>query len=667
MKLSDDIQTLKGIGPKSAKLYAKLGIFTLSDLITYYPRDYERYDDPKGFAQAKPGENLSVYAKVTSAPTLSFAGKYKLVTCKLVDAYGTCFSAKWFNQPYLRSTLKTGMAYVFRGRVSEKGYGKVLEQPQIFTKERYNELSKKLLPIYPLTKGLSRDALMKSEKAVLSHIYETFGDDSELPGRLPAEVEKKYKLLSYLRAIEEIHFPSDEKSYIRARDRIVFEEFYDFFVDMRTLKSRMRSEKNAYPTKLLNDTDELIKSLPYCLTGAQEKTLFTIRQEMAGSSVVHRLIQGDVGSGKTIVAFLCMYEAALNGYQAALMAPTEVLAVQHFNELNRLLQRQNMNVRTSLLVGSLTAAERREVHEKIKNHETDIIIGTHALFQDDVIFERLGLVITDEQHRFGVNQRKSLSKKGGMPHCVYMSATPIPRSLAGVLYADMDVSIIDEKPTNRLEIKSCVVDTTYRPNAYAFIKRELKAGHQAYIICSLVEESELMDGENVVDYAAKMKEIFGSEMVGVLHGRMSAEMKRGTMEDFASGKTKILVSTTVVEVGVDVSNATVMLIEDAQRFGLAQLHQLRGRVGRGDAQSYCIFIDTKGDPEDNERLKVMNSSNDGFFIAAEDLRLRGPGDLFGIRQSGELEFKLADIYRDSEIMNKAAEAASGAEGVFNQT
>ncbi len=661
MKLSDDIQTLKGIGPKSAKLYAKLGIFTLSDLITYYPRDYERYEAPRGFASAKPGELFAVYARVTSTPTLTFAGKYKLVTCKFVDVYGTHFSAKWFNQPYLKSTLKTGMAYVLRGKLSDKHYGNYLEQPQIFTKERYDELSKKLLPIYPLTKGLSRDALMKSEKAVLSHIYETFDDNDELGttiSRLPVEIENKYKLLSYLRALEEIHFPSDEKSYIRARDRIVFEEFYCFFVDMRTLKSRMKGLENAYPTKLMSETDELIKGLPYELTGAQEKTLSTIRHEMAGQGVVHRLIQGDVGSGKTIVAFLCMYEAALNGYQAALMAPTEVLAVQHFNALKKLLEGQGISLNISLLVGSLSAAEKRDAHKRIRNHEVDIVIGTHALFQDDVEFARLGLVITDEQHRFGVNQRKKLGDKGGMPHTLYMSATPIPRSLAGVLYADMDVSIIDEKPTNRLEIKSCVVDTSYRPNAYAFIKRELKAGHQAYIICPLVEESELMSGENVVDYAARMKEIFGSETVGILHGRMSAEEKRKAMEDFAAAKTRVLVSTTVVEVGVDVPNATVMLIEDAQRFGLAQLHQLRGRVGRGDAQSYCIFIDTKGDPEDNERLKVMNSSNDGFFIAAEDLRLRGPGDLFGIRQSGELNFKLADIYRDSEIMNKAAEAAS---------
>lgn len=656
MKLTDEIGTLKGIGPKSTALYARLGIFTVRDLLTYYPRDYERYEKPVPFLCGDVGNVISVYAKITSAPSIAHISGMTVVTCKLADDRGTPFLARWYNQPYLRASLKTGTACILRGKLVLKRSGKFLEQPQIYSREQYQELSKKLLPIYPLTKGLTRAALMKSIKQVLNSLYEI--SEQEGLTELPADVERKYKLIAYRRALEEIHFPANEDAFLRARERIVFEEFFVFFVNIYELKSRMCRQSNAYPVVIKPETDALIRNLSFSLTSAQQDALQTIRREMSGPGVMHRLLQGDVGSGKTIVAFLSMYEAALNGYQAALMAPTEVLAVQHFHEFQELMKRQEQPVRATLLVGSLTVAQKREAMAEIAAHTTDVVIGTHALFQDKVLFQELALVITDEQHRFGVNQRQMLSDKGGLPHALFMSATPIPRSLAGVLYADMDVSIIGEKPGNRLPIKSCVVGPEFHPNAYAFIRRELDKGHQAYVICPLVEESELMSGENVIDYAGKMRGIFGSENVGILHGRMSADEKRKAMLDFSKAKTKILVSTTVVEVGVDVPNATVMLIEDAQRFGLAQLHQLRGRVGRGTEQSYCIFVDTDGKPEDNERLKVMNTSEDGFFIASEDLRLRGPGDLFGIRQSGELNFKLADIYRDGEWMTKAASEAA---------
>lgn len=656
MKLSDEIGTLKGIGPKSAALYARLGIFTVQDLLMYYPRDYERYEKPVSYLSGDVGNVISVYAKVTSAPSIAHIRGMAVVTCKLVDDRGTPFLAKWYNQPYLRSTLKTGTAYILRGKLVLKRGGKFLEQPQIYSREQYQELSKKLLPIYPLTKGLTRAALMKSMKQVLNSVYEI--SEREEMTALPADIEKKYGLIAYRRALEEIHFPASEDAFLRARERIVFEEFFSFFVNIYELKSKMRQQVNVYPAVQKPETDTLIQKLPFSLTNAQKEALQTIRQEMSGQGVMHRLLQGDVGSGKTIVAFLSMYEAALNGYQAALMAPTEVLAVQHFHDFQELMKHQKNPVRVTLLVGSLTAAGKRAALAEIAAHGTDVVIGTHALFQDKVAFAALSLVITDEQHRFGVNQRQMLSDKGGLPHALFMSATPIPRSLAGVLYADMDVSIIGEKPKNRLPIKSCVVGPEFHPNAYAFIRRELDKGHQAYVICPLVEESELMSGENVIDYAEKLKGIFGIENVGILHGRMSADEKQKAMQDFSQAKTKILVSTTVVEVGVDVPNATVMLIEDAQRFGLAQLHQLRGRVGRGTEQSYCIFVDTDGKPEENERLQVMNTSEDGFFIASEDLRLRGPGDLFGIRQSGELNFRLADIYRDGEWMTKAASEAA---------
>lgn len=656
MRLSDEIVTLKGIGQKSAAIYARLGIFTVRDLLMYYPRDYERYGKPVPYLNGAVGDTITVYAKITSAPSIANIKGMTVVTCKLLDDRGTPFLARWYNQPYLRSTLKTGTAYILRGKLVLKRNGKFLEQPQIYSREQYQELSKKLLPIYPLTKGLTRAALMKSVKQVLSGLYEI--SEGEELSVLPADVEKKYRLTTYRRALEDIHFPSDEAAFLRARERIVFEEFFSFFVNIYELKAGLRQQTNMYPTAVHAETDQLLQNLTFSLTGAQQEALLTIRQEMSGSGVMHRLLQGDVGSGKTIVAFLAMYEAALNGYQSALMAPTEVLAVQHFQQFGELMTRQKQPVRAVLLVGSMSPVQKREALAKIASHGADVVIGTHALFQERVVFDELSLVITDEQHRFGVNQRRMLSDKGGLPHALFMSATPIPRSLAGVLYADMDVSILGEKPKNRLPIKSCVVGPEFRPNAYAFIRRELDKGHQAYVICSLVEESELMNGENVIDYAGKMKELFGSENVGILHGRMTADEKKKAMEDFSQAETKLLVSTTVVEVGVDVPNATVMLIEDAQRFGLAQLHQLRGRVGRGREQSYCIFIDGDGKPEENERLQVMNTSEDGFFIAAEDLRLRGPGDLFGVRQSGELNFRLADIYRDSEWMTTAASEAA---------
>lgn len=656
MKLSDEIGTLKGIGPKSAALYGRLGIFTVSDLLKYYPRDYERFEKPVPFLNGNVGDTISVYGKVTAAPGIVRIKGMAVVTCRLVDERGTVFEAKWYNQPYLRQTLKTGTARVFRGKLVLKRGGKFLEQPQIYDKSRYQELSRKMLPVYPLTKGLTRTSLMKSVRQVLDGLYE-LPQMEQLSG-LPAQTEKKHHLMSYMRALENIHFPGDEEQFLKARERIVFEEFFTFFTNMYALKAGLQKQKNTHPAQVCPETEQLIKRLPFALTGGQTQALDTIRGELAGRGVMHRLLQGDVGSGKTIVAFLSMYEMALNGHQAALMAPTEVLATQHYQGFCRLMEDCERPVRCALLVGSMSQGQKRAVLEQIRSHQVEVVLGTHALFQEHVEFDDLGLVVVDEQHRFGVEQRRSLMDKGGVPHALFMSATPIPRSLAGVLYADMDVSILAEKPQNRMHIKSCVVGTSFRPNAYSLIRRELDRGHQAYIICSLVEESELMAGENVVDYSEKMKDLFGNTAVGMLHGRMSSQEKQDAMEAFASGETKVLVATTVVEVGVDVPNATVMLIEDAQRFGLAQLHQLRGRVGRGADQSYCIFMDTDDHPEDNERLKVMNASDDGFFIASEDLRLRGPGDLFGVRQSGELSFRLADIYRDGKVMQSAAEEAA---------
>lgn len=402
--------------------------------------------------------------------------------------------------------------------------------------------------------------------------------------------------------------------------------------------------------------DKLIAQLPYKLTGAQLKTINEIKKDMSGEYTMQRLIQGDVGSGKTIIAFLIMAWCSYSGYQSAIMAPTEVLATQHYETFTQLIERFDLNMHAILLTGSMTARQKREAYERMQLYPDAIIIGTHALIQDKAIYDNLALVITDEQHRFGVKQRDTFSQKGDCPHILVMSATPIPRTLAIIIYGDMDISVINEVPAQRLPIKNCVVNTAYRPKAYEFIQSEIAKGHQVYIICPLVEETENMEGENVVDYAKKLRELLPEDIkLGVLHGKMKNALKNEVMEEFSSNKIQILISTTVVEVGVNVPNATVMMIENADRFGLAQLHQLRGRVGRGDAQSYCIMINTSKSKNSKKRLEILNHSNDGFFIASEDLKLRGPGDFFGIRQSGDLAFQLGDIYQDAAVLQKASD------------
>jgi ATP-dependent DNA helicase RecG len=442
---------------------------------------------------------------------------------------------------------------------------------------------------------------------------------------------------------------------LKARQRIVFDEFFLYSLALRHLKEQRSRIKTEYTMKEPAECDQLIKSFPYSLTNAQLRVWQEIKKDLSSEYGMNRLVQGDVGSGKTVLAILSLLMAVKNGYQASMMVPTEVLAKQHYKSLAETLEKFGVSI--CLLVGSMTAKEKRDAYEKIKQHEVDIIVGTHALIQEKVEYDRLGLVITDEQHRFGVKQREALMNKGGQPHVLVMSATPIPRTLAIILYGDLDISIVDELPAERLPIKNCVVGTDYRPNAYRFIDKQVAMGRQAYVICPMVEDNEEIEAENVIDYTETLKEALSpSVTVEYLHGKMKPKEKNEVMERFANGEIKVLVSTTVVEVGVNVPNATVMMVENAQRFGLAQLHQLRGRVGRGEYQSYCIFICDSNSKEAWERLGILNKSNDGFFIAGEDLRLRGPGDIFGIRQSGTMEFKMADIFTDAEYLKAAAEA-----------
>lgn len=508
---------------------------------------------------------------------------------------------------------------------------------------------------YALTSGLSKNKLSQTIRQVLQEL-----DLSK--DYLPEEIRSRQELAEYNFAMENIHFPESQEALEAARKRLIFDEFFQFILSAGMQKEQMEEIQNEFSFLPLETealwADEVCASLPYQLTGAQLRTLQEIRSDLRSNKVMQRLVQGDVGSGKTIIAFLAMLDAAQSGYQSALMAPTEVLAQQHYQTFTNLCEEHGLKIPIILLTGSLTAKEKRRAYERMELYPNAMIIGTHALIQERAVFDNLALVITDEQHRFGVKQRETLFLKGAQPHTLVMSATPIPRTLGIILYGDLDISVIDEVPAKRLPIKSCVVGKNFRKTSYEFIAKEVETGHQVYVICPLVEESEGLEAENVTDYTNILRENLPKNIVVEnLHGKMKSGHKNLIMEQFAQNEIQVLVSTTVIEVGVNVPNATVMMIEDAQRFGLAQLHQLRGRVGRGTAQSYCIMINTSDSEKAKKRLEILNKSNDGFFIAGEDLKLRGPGDFFGIRQSGLLEFRLGDIYQNAELLKQASEEA----------
>ena len=516
-------------------------------------------------------------------------------------------------------------------------------------------------PVYPLTKGLSNKVVTKAVRQAIDEY--AVGMEQEF---IPDVIMDKYGLLEHNKAMHNIHFPDSMEDYIQARHRIAFEEFFLFVLATMNLKSANERIPNSYIINNDKRTDEFISRLSYTLTNAQLRTWEEIKADMAGKHVTSRLVQGDVGSGKTIIAILALMNTAYAGYQAAMMVPTEVLAKQQFESMTELFNKSGIELKVGLLTGSMTQTEKKKVYGQLETGELDIVVGTHALIQEKVLYKKLALVITDEQHRFGVNQRKMFSDKGANPHIIVMSATPIPRTLAIILYGDLDISIIDELPSDRLPIKNCVVDTSYRTKAYTFISRQIKEGRQCYVICPMVEDSENIEAENVVDYSQKLKEAIPDARIDYLHGRMKASEKNEKMEKFMNGDTDVLVSTTVIEVGVNVPNSTVMMVENSERFGLAQLHQLRGRVGRGRYQSYCIFVTSAKSKHIKQRLEILNKSNDGFRIAEEDLKLRGPGDFFGIRQSGDFDFGIADIYTDAKTLKEASESAKSiADGVIN--
>ena len=647
------LRELKGVGEKTEKLFQRIGITTTDDLLHYYPRNYDIYEAPQEIVALKENSVAAIQGTITTGVYVNKIRNLQVISITASDTTGR-LPVVWFNAPYLKNTLKKGSCFILRGKISRKKGRLEMEHPEIFTPAAYEEILHSMQPIYGLTAGLTNKLIIKLMHQLL--------DEKELSMEfLPDEIKEYYRLADDNYAISAIHFPSSMQEFLVARKRLVFDEFLLFILAVQILKGKTQEAKNAFPMKPVWTTEQIIEELPYHLTKAQLNAWHEIERDLCSHSLMSRLVQGDVGSGKTILAFLAMILTVENGYQAALMVPTEVLANQHFEAFTKLLKEQKITgCNPVLLTGSTTAKEKRRIYGEITSGEANAIIGTHALIQEKVVYANLGLVITDEQHRFGVKQREALTTRGNVPHVLVMSATPIPRTLAIIVYGDLDISVIDELPAMRLPIKNCVVGTSYRPKAYSFIEKQIRQGRQAYIICPMVEESEGADGENVTDYTACIREIFPADItIGMLHGKMKPKEKNIIMEQFASGEIQILVSTTVVEVGVNVPNATVMMVENAERFGLAQLHQLRGRVGRGEYQSYCIFMQGNEEEETSKRLEILNKSNDGFYIAGEDLKLRGPGDLFGIRQSGQLEFRIGDIYQDADMLKAASEAAGG--------
>lgn len=645
MNLKSDISSVKGVGEKTSVVFRDIGINTVEDLIHYYPRTYEKFENITAIKDVISGERNAVYGcLISDAKMLRFSGK-TMITAYARDKDGNSIEIKYFNANYLLKILKRGSFYVFRGYVKAVGARYMMTQPQMYKLDEYEKLQGTIGPIYSSTKDLSAARIAKN-------IQNCIDVRNEYEEYLSSDEMAEGNMLGLAESLYNIHMPGNEEMLYKARRRLVFEEFLDFYKGFRMQEGGYERPQNKNPFVEVADCKRLEDRLPFALTYAQKKAIEEIIEDITGPYLMNRLVQGDVGSGKTLVALMALITAAANNAQGALMAPTEVLAVQHYTNIMKMSSDYGLCIKPVILFGKMPKKARTEVLEKIRTGEANVIIGTHALFQDEVEFKNLKLVITDEQHRFGVNQREALRDKGIDAHILVMSATPIPRTLAMVMYGNVDISIMNELPKNRLPINNCVVDSSFQKKSLDFIESEIKKGHQAYIICPMIDESEEdnFNLKNVTEFTKELKEHYGDRArIVCLHGKMKSDEKNRIMDSFKDGLYDILVSTTVIEVGVDVPNATVIMIENAERFGLSQLHQLRGRVGRGDSQSYCILVSDAKNQESISRLKVLNETNDGFEIARKDIELRGPGELSGVKQSGALSFSLGDIMNDSDV------------------
>ena len=651
MKLEQSIMELKGIGEKNAALFHKLNIDTIGDLLFHFPREYTTFPKTGTFAEAGvTGAKSAVYATVKSAPELRRVRGLQILKFLVADSCGQTATITFFNAPYLKNNIKPGKSWVFYGPVSKKNQAFFLSHPKMYSAEEYDKLQGTLMSVYPRTKGLTDQSIHKYCMMALECV-------DNIEEYLPKKYLAAYEFASVKDTLKIIHAPEGEEQVFAARKRFAYEEFLLFLLAMKS-QQLDAGRKNVHPMIETADVGRLQEKLPYQLTDSQLQAYAQIQSDMLGPVCMNRLLQGDVGSGKTIVAIMALLLCVSNGYQGAMMAPTEVLAKQHMETIQKMTQLYGLPFEPVLLVGSQSASEKKRIYEQIESGRCNLVIGTHAVIQDKVVFHKLALVITDEQHRFGVKQREKLSGKGQDVHTIVMSATPIPRSLGMILYGDMDITEMKELPSDRLPIKNCVVNQNYRQTAYKFMQDEIMKGHQVYVICPMAEPGIMEELENVVEYSTFLKAFFPEDIrIAYLHGKMKPKQKTDIMERFACGDIDILVSTTVIEVGINVPNATVMLVENAERFGLATLHQIRGRVGRGKDQAYCIFMESHEKPVKNERLSILNHSNDGFEIAAEDLKLRGPGDFMGVEQSGAFRFRYADIYQDADMLKAAASDA----------